>query len=67
MPGGGRVVALAVNGTIAATGRTFSLEGTPNVENFELMVPESAFRPGANGARVFEIVPGSGGPALRPL
>ena len=67
MPGGDRMVALAVNGTIAATGRTFSLEGTPNVENFELMVPESAFRPGANSARLFEIVPGTAGPALRPL
>jgi hypothetical protein len=66
-PGGGRPVALAVNGTIAATGRTFSLDGTPEVENFELIVPESAFRRGSNEVRVLEIVPGTGGPALRPL
>jgi len=66
-PGGGRAVALAVNGTVVATGRTFSLEGTPNVENFEVMVPESAFRRGRNDARVFEIVPGTSGAALRPL
>jgi hypothetical protein len=66
-PGGGRVVALVLNGTVVATGRTFSLEGTPNVENFEVMVPESAFRRGRNDARVFEIVPGTSGAALRPL
>jgi hypothetical protein len=66
-PGGGRAVALAVNGSIAATGRTFSLEGTPKVENFEVMAPESAFRRGPNAARLFEIVPGPAGLALRPL
>ena len=66
-PGGGRAVALAVNGTVVATGRTFSLDGTPNVENFEVMVRESAFRRGRNDARVFEIVPGTSGAALRPL
>jgi hypothetical protein len=66
-PGGGRVVALALNGKIAATGRTFSLDGTPQIENFELMVPESAFRHGPNDARLFEIVAGTDGPALRPL
>ena len=65
-PGGGRQVALALNGKIAATGWTFSLEGSPR-ESFELMVPESAFRHGPNHARLFEIVAGSGGPALRPL
>ena len=65
-PGGGRQVALALNGKIAATGWTFSLEGSRR-ESFELMVPESAFRHGPNHARLFEIVAGSGGPALRPL
>ena len=44
-----------VNGTIAATGWTFSLEGS-SVENFEAIVPERAFRHGANDVRVFEIV-----------
>jgi hypothetical protein len=65
--GGGRQIALAVNGTIAATGRTFSLDGTPGIENFEAIVPEASFRPGANSVRLFEIVAGDGGPALRPL
>jgi Sulfatase len=66
-PGGGREVALSLNGKIAATGRTFSLDGTPNTENFELMLPESAFRSGANGARLFEIVEHAGDVVLRPL
>ena len=53
--GGGRPIAVVVNGTIAATGWTFSLEGS-SVENFEAIVPERAFRRGANDVRVFEIV-----------
>ena len=53
-PGGGRPVALVLNGRVAATGLTFSLEGS-ETESFELIVPESSFRPGANEARVFEI------------
>jgi hypothetical protein len=65
-PGGGRPVALVVNGTIAATGMTFSLKGTP-AESFELIVPERAFRRGRNDARLFEIVTRAGHPALRPL
>jgi hypothetical protein len=65
-PGGGRPIAVVVNGTIAATGRTFSLAGS-QVENFEAIVPERTFQRGANRARVFEIVMRSGGPALRPL
>jgi hypothetical protein len=66
-PGGGRAVALALNGTIAATGRTFSLEGTPQAENFEMIVPERAFRAGRNDAELFEIVSRGGEVALRPL
>jgi hypothetical protein len=46
-PGGGRVLALAVNGRIAATGRTFTLEGS-RAEQFSLLIPERALRPGAN-------------------
>ena len=53
-PGGGRPVALALDGTIVATGRTFSLAGSA-VESFEMIVPEAAFRRGAMKARVFEI------------
>jgi hypothetical protein len=65
-PGGGRPIALALNGTIAATGRTFSLEGS-TAESFEVIVPARAFRRGANEARVFEIVTRGGSLALRPL
>ena len=65
--GGGRAVALALNGRIAATGRSFSLDGTPNVENFELIVPESAFRAGPNRAELLEFFPRDGAVALRPL
>jgi hypothetical protein len=64
--GGGRPIALVLNGRIAATGRTFSLEGS-RAESFEVIVPESAFRRGANHAGVFEIVRRGAGPALRPL
>jgi len=66
-PGGGRAIAVALNGTIAATGRTFSLQGS-RAESFETIVPEESFRPGANEASVFEILRrGGGGVALRPL
>jgi arylsulfatase A-like enzyme len=64
--GGGRPIALALDGTIVAVGRTFSLAGS-TVENFELIVPEAAFRRGAMEARVFEIVLRRDGLALRPL
>jgi Sulfatase len=55
-PGGGRPIALVLNGRVAATGFTFSLEGS-HAESFELIVPESSFRRGANQARVLEIGP----------
>jgi hypothetical protein len=66
-PSGRRAVALALNGTIVATGRTFSLDGTPAIENFELIVPESAFVQGVNEPRLYEIVAGGGAAALKPL
>jgi len=65
-PGGGRAIALALNGTIVATGRTFSMAGSLT-ESFEMIVPEAAFRRGAMKARVFEIVSRRGRLALRPL
>jgi hypothetical protein len=65
--GAGRAVALALNGTIVATGRTFSLGGTPEVENFELMVPEAAFVRGDNAPSLYELVQRGGSLALRPL
>jgi hypothetical protein len=64
--GGGRPIALVVDGTIAAVGWTFSLEGS-RVENFEVMVPERTFHPGAHELRVFEIVKRGRAAALRPL
>ncbi len=65
-PGGGRPVAIAVNGRIAAVGRTFSLAGS-RAESFAVIVPDWALRRGANDVRAFEIVPRAGKPALRPL
>jgi hypothetical protein len=65
-PGGGRPIALVVNGAIAATAWTFSLEDSP-VENFEAILPERALQRGANEVRVFEIVTRRRGRALRPL
>jgi len=50
-PGGGRVVAVALNGTVAATGLTFTLAGSHG-EQFSVMVPERALRHGANRVRV---------------
>ena len=65
-PGGGRPIALVIDGTVAAVGWTFSLEGS-SVENFELIVPERTFHRGAHRARVFEIVSRTNGLALRSL
>jgi hypothetical protein len=65
-PGGGRPIALVVNGTIVATGRSFSLEGS-QAESFEMIVPERAFRRGHNDARLFEIVRRAGRLGLEPL
>jgi len=49
--GGGRTVAVAVNGRVAATGLTFTLRGTGR-EQYSLMIPERALRPGPNTIRV---------------
>jgi hypothetical protein len=65
-PGGGRPIALALNGRIVATGRTFSLASS-FAESFEMIVPEAAFRRATMEARVFEIVTRSGQLALQPL
>ena len=65
-PGGGRPIAVALDGTIAATGLTFSLEGS-DIETFEVIVPESALRRGPNEVHVFEIVTHKARVALRPL
>jgi hypothetical protein len=49
-----RDVAAAVNGRIAAVGRSFRLNGRPT-EFFSLMVPESALRAGRNSVRLLEV------------
>jgi hypothetical protein len=55
---GGRDTALAVNGRIAAVGRTFHMAGSPT-EWFALGLPESALRRGRNAMTLYEVVGGS--------
>ena len=62
-PGAPRDLAVAVNGEIAAVGRSFRLAGRPT-ESFAFMVPEEALRDGHNEVEVFEVV---GGVRLRLL
>lgn len=52
--GGKRDVAVAVNGTIQAVGRTFYLKGD-STEHFAVNVPESALREGRNAVEVLEV------------
>ncbi len=59
--GGGRVLAVALNGTIAATGRTFTLRGDDD-EEFSLVIPERDFRRGRNRVRLLLV----GGTAAKP-
>ena len=64
-----RAIAVAVNGTIEATGVSFHLrlpraQRARSGESFAVMVPERSIRPGRNRVEVFEIV---GGRKLRPL
>lgn len=65
-PGGGRPVAIAVNGRIEAVGRTFSLSGS-HAESFAVIVPDWSLRRGANRVRAYEVVSRDGNPVLRPL
>jgi hypothetical protein len=58
-----RELAVAVNGTIEAVGRSFRLAGDAT-EHFAFMVPEQALREGRNSVEVFEVVAGE---RLRPL
>jgi Sulfatase len=64
-----RPVAIAVNGTVEATGVSFHLrlpkaQRSRTAESFAVMVPERSIRPGRNRVKVFEIV---GGSSLRLL
>ena len=58
-----RDVAVAVNGEIAAVGRSFRLADRPR-ESFAFMVPEEALHDGYNTVEVFEVL---GGRRLRLL
>jgi Sulfatase len=51
----GRDIAVAVNGTIAAVGNTFTLAVGDEGELVSVMVPESAFRRGRNRVEVFSV------------
>jgi hypothetical protein len=51
----GRDIAVAVNGTIAAVGNTFTLAIGDEGELVSVMVPESAFQEGRNRVEVFEV------------
>ena len=62
-PGEVRDLAVAVNGRIRATGRSFRLRFRP-AENFSFVVSEEALHPGRNDIQVLEVR--SGG-ALLPL
>jgi hypothetical protein len=61
---GGRDLALAVNGRIAAVGRSYSFAGQTR---FSLMAPESAFRPGFNEVSVLAVSGTPGGVQLQRL
>ena len=52
-----RDLAVAVNGAIAAVGRSFRLAGRPS-ESFAFMVPEQALRDGHNTIEVYEVIDG---------
>jgi hypothetical protein len=49
-----RDLALAVNGQVAAVGRTFSLQGSLE-ERFSLLIPEAVLSAGPNRADLFEV------------
>lgn len=61
---GRRDLAVAVNGTVRAVGRSFRLGRRP-AEYFSFVVPESALRSGSNRVELFEVV--DGGKAVIPL
>ena len=62
-----RDVAVAVNGRIEATGRTFHLRGPDKGEIFSVMLPERALHGGHNSVRLFEVVRDRGSVVLEAL
>ena len=57
-----RDLAVALNGRIVAVGESFTLAGS-HAENFSILLPESAFREGANGVALLSVTDEGG--ALR--
>jgi hypothetical protein len=55
--GGGRVVAVAVNGHIVATGVTFTLKGS-NQEQYSVLIPERSLHAGRNRVSVLLVSEG---------
>ncbi len=53
-PTGLRDVAVALDGRIQATGRSFRLRGRP-YEYYSLLMPEEAVHPGSNEIELFEV------------
>jgi len=54
--GATRDIAVAINGRIQATGRSFHLTGQA-AETFSVLVPETSLRQGNNATEIFEIAP----------
>jgi hypothetical protein len=52
---GGREIAVAVNGRIAAVGETFTLAVGDEGELVSVMVPPESFEQGRNEVEVFEV------------
>jgi hypothetical protein len=59
-------LAISLNGTIVAVAASFRREGE-DVDRFSFVVPESAFRPGANEARIYRVVEAGGGLTLAQM
>ncbi len=65
-PGELRNLAMAVNGRVAAVGRSFRLRGRP-AESFSVLVPNTALRKGRNELRLYEVSNGGRLPRLTQL
>ena len=61
-----RDIAIAVNGRIAAAGRTFNVKLTPG-ERYSVMIPESTLPAGRDRVEVFEVIVERGVKKLRRL
>ena len=59
-------LAVALNGRIVAVGQSFTLTGN-DVENFSIMLPESAFREGRNSVELLSVTANGGAPRLASL